>query len=208
MKIFYIGAEAILYLKKESGKKILVKERIKKGYRIKEIDLKLRKFRTRREARLLKKSSFLISVPKVLKVDEKKFKIFMEFIEGERLREIINKLSKKEMEKICFEIGKIVGKLHSNDIIHGDLTTSNMILFKRKIYLVDFGLGFFSNKVEDKAVDLSVLKETLKSTHYKFLKVCWTNIVKGYKKEYKDADKILRRLDEIEKRGRYIQRNG
>ncbi len=207
MKIIYRGAEAILYLQKVNGEQVLVKERIKKPYRIKEIDIPLRKKRTRREAKLSQTASKVIKVPKVLKVDEKKFKIFMEYIEGERIKDILDDLPKKKIERICKKIGEAIGRLHSLDIIHGDLTTSNMILKNDDIYFVDFGLGFFSKRIEDKAVDLSVLYEALKSTHFKNLKICWRNILKSYKKEYNDAQKVLRRLEEIEKRGRYVKRN-
>lgn len=206
MKLIYRGAEAVLYLKKNKEKS-LVKERIRKSYRIKQLDEKLRKFRTRREVRLLTKAKKIgINVPSVLKVDEKKFKIFMEYIEGKRLKEFLNQADKSTIKKICFEIGKAIGKMHSHNLIHGDLTTSNMILKNGKIYFIDFGLGFISSRIEDKGVDLNLLYEALKSTHYKILNFCWDNILKGYKLEYKDAEKVIRKVEEIEKRARYVER--
>src|SRR3989338_4330956 len=139
MKILKQGAESVIILDKNR----IIKHRIKKGYRIKDIDEKIRKFRTRSEARLLEKAS--MNVPKVLNVDENEMKIEME------------NLNKKERLAVCKQLAEEVSKLHSQDIIHGDLTTSNFILKNGKVYFIDFGLGFFSNKTEDKAVDLHLL---------------------------------------------------
>lgn len=206
MKLIYRGAEAILYLKGR-GRKILVKERIRKSYRIKQLDEKLRKVRTRREVKLLTKAKKIgIDVPSILKVDEKKFRILMEYIEGERLKEFLNRADKKSVKKICFEVGRMIGKMHTHNLIHGDLTTSNMILKDGRIYFIDFGMGFISSRIEDKGVDLNLLYEALRSTHYKILNLCWDNILKGYRLEYKDAEKVLRKVEEIEKRARYVDR--
>ncbi|MGC8812268.1 MAG: KEOPS complex kinase/ATPase Bud32 [Candidatus Aenigmatarchaeota archaeon] len=207
MEIVYRGAEAIFYLDSFEGKKVLVKERIEKKYRIKEIDEKLRKFRTRKEVSLLREArSVGVATPQVFFVDEKNHKIIMEHLEGIRLKEFLNSAKEKEIEKVCFKIGELIGKLHSSGIVHGDLTTSNMILKDDKIFFIDFSLGDFSKRVEDFGVDLNLLFEALKSTHFKILKLCWDNIVKGYKKEYKNADKVLKRVEEIEKRARYMER--
>lgn len=207
MQLLYRGAEAILYLDELDGQKVLVKERIKKGYRIKQIDDKLRKTRTRKEIKLLSAVRSLgIQTPKILKVDEENCKIIMEYIDGIRVKELLTSSSIKTIEKVCFEIGKSIGKMHSSGIVHGDLTTSNMILKDDKVYFIDFGLGEFSKRIEDQAVDLNLLFEVLKSTHFKILDVCWDSIVKGYKLEYQAADKVLKQMEEIEKRARYMER--
>src|SRR3989344_338537 len=145
MKIICQGAEAILYQEKNK----LIKERIPKTYRIKEIDDKLRKFRTRRE--------------------------------GKFLEDILDGLSISERNKICRQIGQEISKLHEQNIIHGDLTTSNMIYYKDKIYFIDFGLSFFSHKIEDKAVDLHLLKKALQSKHYKHFESTFKTILSSYK---------------------------
>ncbi len=207
MQVLKRGAEAILYFSEYEGQKVLVKERIKKSYRIEELDKKLRKTRTRKEARLLTESRKVgVPTPKIFMLDEKNFKILMEYVDGIRVKELLASSNKKTVEKICFEIGRLIGKLHANNIIHGDLTTSNMIFKDGKIYFIDFGLGKFSSRLEDKGVDLNLLLEALKATHFKILNVCWNNIVKGYKKEYKDAEEVLRKVEEIEKRARYAKR--
>jgi Kae1-associated kinase Bud32 len=81
-----------------------------------------------------------------------------------------------------------------------------MILHDGNVCFIDFGLGDFSKRIENQGVDLNLLQEAIKSTHYKILNFCWQNIVKGYKKEYKGAEQVLRKVDEIEKRARYVER--
>jgi Kae1-associated kinase Bud32 len=207
MQILRQGAEAILYLDEFDGQKVLVKERIKKDYRIEQIDNKLRKERTKEEVKLMTEARKIgVLTPKIFHVDYEKFKIIMEFLEGKRLKEFFYEAEEEEIEKISFEIGKLIGKLHSSGIIHGDLTTSNMILKDNQIYFIDFGLGFFSKRIEDQGVDLNLLFEALRATHFKILNVCWENIVKGYKQEYKYAEQVLKKVEEIETRARYFER--
>ena len=196
MKIICQGAEAILYQEKNK----LIKERIPKTYRIKEIDDKLRKFRTRREGKILEKAS--INVPKIFKIDDNNMKIEMEFIPGKLLKDILDGLSISERNKICRQIGQEISKLHEQNIIHGDLTTSNMIYYKDKIYFIDFGLSFFSHKIEDKAVDLHLLKQALESKHYKHFESTFKTILSSYKNK-----EVLSRLQIVEKRGRYKRKS-
>ena len=197
-KIISRGAEAILYLKD----KHLVKERIKKNYRLNELDLKLRKYRTRSETKLLEKSASLIDVPKVINFSDKDMKIVMEHIKGDLLKEIINSLDNRKLKEILINVGTQIALLHDNDIIHGDLTTSNMILKDNKVYFIDFGLGFISNKIEDKAVDLHLLKQALQSKHYKICEKAFAYTLEGYKK-CKTFNGVMSRLEKVEKRGRY-----
>lgn len=207
MQILYRGAESIIYKDEFEGSKCLVKERIQKKYRLDQIDSELRKTRTRKEVKLLNEArKFGVNTPAVLHVDENKSKIVMELVEGTRMKEYLNSASDSDVKKICVDIGKVVGKLHANGIVHGDLTTSNMILKDGKIFLIDFGLGEFSKRIEDQGVDLNLLQEAFKSTHYKILNLVWENILKGYKQEYTNADEVLRKVEEIEKRARYAQR--
>ncbi len=196
MKIIQQGAEAILYQEKNK----LIKHRIPKSYRIKEIDDKLRKFRTRREGKILEKAS--INVPKVFKIDDNNMKIEMEFIPGKLLKDILDDLSISQRNKICKQIGEEISKLHEQNIIHGDLTTSNMIYYDKKIYFIDFGLSFFSHKIEDKAVDLHLLKQALESKHYKHFESTFKTILSAYKNK-----EVLSRLEVVEKRGRYKRKS-
>ena len=111
-----------------------------------------------------------------------------------------------EVKSICFQLGKQIGKLHSNNITHGDLTTSNMILKDGKIYFIDLSLGGFTQRIEDKAVDMKLLKEAVKSTHFKIFEEVWNSILEGYKEECKNSNIILKQLKEIEQRARYANR--
>jgi len=199
MEIIAKGAEAVL-MKKEAD--VLVKRRIEKGYRLKEIDEKLRKLRTRQEARLLEKASKIINVPKVLNVDESNKEITMQFIPGQKLSQDLNSFPLKKQEEICKKIGEEVAKFHDINIIHGDLTTSNMILKGEDVYFIDFGLGFTSSRPEDKAVDLHLLKQALEAKHFMHWKVLFEKIAGGYKKS-KNHEKVLKQLEKVEKRGRY-----
>lgn len=198
-EIIQRGAEAVLYL--EKGK--LVKERISKGYRIPELDRKIRKQRTKREAKLMETSRGKgLPVP-VVSVDGD-FRIVMDYIKGEKLKDIFNKMDRKKRESICREIGEIIAHLHSSGIVHGDLTTSNMIFSEGRIFLIDFGLGKFSYAVEDQAVDLFLLYEALKSTHFRSLPESWERILKSYSQNYPNAGEVLKRIERIKKRRRYM----
>lgn len=197
-KILARGAEAFL-LRQNCN---VIKKRISKGYRIKEIDEKLRKLRTRHEASIMEKMQFKINVPKIIKENEQKKEIIMEFVKGKKLSDNLDKFNLIKQKEICKEIGKEVAKLHENNIIHSDLTTSNMILKENKIYLVDFGLSFHSIRIEDKAVDLHLFRQALESKHYKKWQELWGSFLSGYK-DYKEAGKVLNQFEKVEKRGRY-----
>jgi len=187
------GAEAIL--RKEG--EFLIKERIKKGYRISILDKKLRSIRTKRETDLIRAAARAgVKVPQIIETKENEIK--MQFIDGKKLKDILD-----NREDLCEKIGESIARLHRFDIIHGDLTTSNMI-FKDDVYFIDFGLGFISHKIEDKATDLYLLSEALKSTHKN--ENLWKLILNAYEKNYDKEKKIIKRLLQIEKRGRYRER--
>lgn len=198
VKIIAQGAEGILL---ELSKSI-VKRRVKKGYRINEIDEKIRKQRTRKEARLLEKAARIIFVPGLIKVDEERKEIFIEKINGKKLSDSLDKI--KSWKIVCRKIGENIAKLHDAGIIHGDLTTSNMIFSEKdkKLYFIDFGLGFESEKVEDKAVDLHLIKEALEAKHYKKYTLLWKEVLIGYKTSLSFKE-TMKRLEAVEKRGRY-----
>ena len=207
MKMIKQGAEEKLFFDTQDNQKIIIKDRIKKEYRIKTIDDKVRKSRTTQEYNLLSEARRAnVPTPRIFGFDKKNYKIIMEYIDGIRIKELFNESDKKKIEQISFEIGKLIGKLHSAGIIHGDLTTSNMISRNENIYFIDFGLGFFSKKIEDQGTDLRLLYEALKSTHFKIIDICWKKIIEGYKKEYPKFNEVLEKIEEIKKRTRYMKR--
>ncbi|MEM4246858.1 MAG: KEOPS complex kinase/ATPase Bud32 [Candidatus Woesearchaeota archaeon] len=189
------GAEAIL--RKQENK--IIKERIPKDYRVPEIDEKLRTTRTRREANILKKLQKLrFPAPRLQKMDDKNKNIIMDFIEGPMLKEILHE-NPVEFSK---EIGKKVGILHANNIIHSDLTTSNMIHCNNEVHFIDFGLSFVSSKAEDKAVDLHLLDQALESKHHNIYNKCISAVLEGYKEGNPNWKEVLKRLEKVESRGR------
>ena len=233
-KIIQIGAEAVI-LKKG---KIIIKRRVPKSYRLSELDGKIRKLRTKSESKLLEKASKIIPVPKILKVNEIKKEIILEFINGKKISKHLDEFNLEKQKEICKSIGISIAKLHDENIIHGDLTTSNIIYVgekladkrnreksltinlssgwdggnKRasasqnfKVFFIDFGLGFISRKIEDKAVDLHLLKEALEAKHFKNWKVLFNSVISGYKFS-KNSGKILAQLEKVEQRGRYKEK--
>lgn len=200
MKLIGHGAEARLYT---DGEKV-VKERVQKGYRLAELDEKLRKTRTRKEAKILEKlHSAGFPAPRLLEACDKSMKIEMDFLEGPKLAEVFH----KQPLKFAREIGKRVGELHVKDIIHSDLTTANMILVDGKIHFIDFGLSFVSKSAEDKAVDLHLLDRALESKHYDLYEKCIKEVIEGYKEAYSEASVVLKRLEVVQKRGRHKKKN-
>ena len=191
------AAEAIIY-KKENE---VIKDRISKSYRIKELDNKIRKRRTKKEIKLLTKASKIINCPLPEKLKDS-YKIKMPFINGKKLSQHLDKFNLIKQKQILKQIGEDVAKLHQEDIIHGDLTTSNMILSKEKVFFIDFGLGYISRKIEDKAVDIHLLKQALEAKHFKNWKILFNEFLKGYSKN-PETKKIIERLKAVEKRGRY-----
>ncbi len=185
------GAEAIIYKDKE----LVIKFRNSKPYRHIDIDTSLRKSRTKREAKVLEKLHSLGIAPKLIKVHNKEMKIEMDFLSGHKLRDVLH----KHHLKWAKEIGQKISLMHQNDIIHGDLTTSNMIV-EDELKLIDFGLSFFSSKVEDKAVDLHLLKRALESKHHEISDEVFNLVVKEYIKD--NSLEIINRLDKVEERGR------
>jgi Kae1-associated kinase Bud32 len=203
-KIIYRGAEAEICLSRYLGEKIVQKRRIPKSYRIKEIDSFLISFRTKGEAKLISEArSHGVSVPIIYDVDLDKGIITEQYLEGKRIKDILNNLDEKERKRICYMIGESIAKLHNNDIIHGDITTSNMILLDDRIYFIDFGLGSKNGEIETKGVDLHVLMEAFESTHSRQPN-CFDYVIEGYKKEFcGNANAVIKKIEDIVKRGRY-----
>jgi N6-L-threonylcarbamoyladenine synthase/protein kinase Bud32 len=195
------GAEADLYLRGDRVSKI----RIRKAYREPHLDRHLRRTRTRREARLLSLARRAgVATPYVRDVDNVSYTVEMMHVPGEQVRRLLPRLSREERRRLCVRIGEAVGRLHSANIVHGDLTTANMLLHEGRVYFIDFGLGAVSDAVEDKGVDLLVFKKVLHSTHYRYEGECWKGFVEGYTRAYKKSAEALERLRIIARRGRYF----
>jgi TP53 regulating kinase-like protein len=207
-KLLKKGAEASLYLADWHGRKVVIKARLPKKYRPAELDAKIRHYRTAHEPQLMheaKKGG--VPTPTILLVDMKNAVITMEFVEGKQVKQVLASVSKKGRQELCFKIGESIGKLHNHAVIHGDLTTSNMILNDEgKIFLVDFGLGEKKMEAEARGVDLHLMKRALQSIHYKFAEECFKNVIAGYSAimGMEEARRVLAKIWEIERRGRYV----
>ena len=193
------GAEAVLF--KDRGE--IIKERLSKSYRLAQLDESLRKFRTRREAKVLSKLQEVdFPAPHLKDFSDKRMSIVMDFVPGEKLRDVL--IRGDDYQNLAHEVGERVGKLHLKNIIHGDLTTSNMIVHKENkiLHLIDFGLSSFSDKIEDKAVDLYLLDRALESKHYQIYPEVFNSVIEGYEAAYPDAKHVLERFKAVSGRGR------
>jgi len=202
MKLRKKGAEADIYQSKWQNSKAILKIRKIKNYRNTSLDLKIRKQRTIKESQILSQvKSFGIPTPLVYFVNLEKALIVMQEIPGKPVHD----LPDFKIVELSKEIGKLVGLLHKNGVMHGDLTTSNFILFQNTVFVIDFGLSQNTIKPEDHAVDLRLIKEILNSAHAKIMESAWKNFLSGYKSIVGNANyvKITKLVSEIESRGRY-----
>ncbi|MGB6463269.1 MAG: KEOPS complex kinase/ATPase Bud32 [Nitrosotalea sp.] len=202
MRLMKKGAEADIYLTIWNGRKSILKIRKRKEYRNEILDNRIRTLRTIREAKMISEvKSFGVNTPLVYFVDQNKFKIYMQFVPGELVRDLSNKM----IIKTCEKIGKIIGTLHKNGIMHGDVTTSNFILASDKLIILDFGLAQRTEKIEDHAIDLRLFKEVLNSAHVAIVNQAWSSFLRGYGKIVGNSrkEKVILQVSDIEKRGRY-----
>ncbi|MBT0159673.1 Kae1-associated kinase Bud32 [Candidatus Bathyarchaeota archaeon A05DMB-2] len=207
-KLLKKGAEASLFLTEWYGRRVVVKVRFPKKYRPAELDERIRRYRTAHEPQLMHEAKLAgVPTPTIFLVDMANAAITMEFVEGKQVKQLLGDIPKEERQQLCFRIGEQIGKLHGHDVIHGDLTTSNMILTSEgKVFLVDFGLGEKNTELEARGVDLHLMKRALQSTHYEFAEECFQNVMLGYKAVLgeQDAKSVLDKIREIERRGRYV----
>lgn len=201
------GAEADLYSDIWHGLKVVRKVRKVKAYRIPQLDVEIRRSRTVREAEIIHDAKLAgVQTPFIYMVDVEATTIIMQFLEGPRLREVLDTLFSTAREEICEQIGSLIGRLHNYGIVHSDLTTSNIIITDRNcISLIDFGLAEYSKELEKRGVDLLLIKRSLNATHYLCAKDCFNAVVVGYTREIGKnlAEEVIKRVEEIARRGRY-----
>jgi len=201
-----VGAEARLDSAVWMGRSVVFKQRVVKGYRHPSLDRSLQTFRIKNEVRLMLEARRAgIAVPIIYSVDLEQNRIVMEEVPGTRVKDALETMPLEEAEKVCRNIGEIAGRLHANDIVHGDLTTSNMLLDGDRIVLIDFSLGSKSSELEDKGVDMHLLEEAFHSAHYRRSGL-YSSVTNAYVRTYDGGEAVLRKVKEIEKRGRYTRR--
>ncbi|VVB77238.1 KEOPS complex subunit Bud32 [uncultured archaeon] len=189
MRRFSGGAEAEIFETEIFGKGAVVKVRCEKKYRIRELDVSIRRTRTRREAKLLHKARMGgVLVPRVIALG--KFSIYMEKLSGTPLKDT------KIPEKGYGEIGRLLARMHNAGIVHGDFTPANIMVCGDDFYVIDFGLAEDSRSSEERAIDLLLMKRSVGRGHYKFFE-------SAYAREADGSKETLARLSEVELRGRY-----
>jgi Kae1-associated kinase Bud32 len=175
--------------------KAVLKRRARKEYRIREIDTKIRASRTRNEARIMAMASRSgISAPKLLL--SQGFDIYMGFVEGERLDSLVER---KAGPEIFGPVGSLLGRLHRINIAHGDYTPANIVVRDGSPCIIDFGLAQVTGTAESKALDLLLMKRSIGRIQYR-------RLVSGYRDGFSGAGEVLKRLEVIERRGRYQKR--
>ncbi len=202
------GAEASLYLEEWHGRKVIVKKRLPKRYRLPELDREIQIRRTKHEPQIIHRAKEAgVPTPIIYALYLNEAAIIMEFVEGQQVKQVLNSLPQEERMRLCRHIGELIGRLHGGGIVHGDLTTSNMILTPQgSVVLVDFGLSEQTTELEARGVDLHLIKRALMSTHYRHVDECFGAIMNGYEKVMGKtaAKEVLNKIGEIEKRGRYV----
>ncbi|KYH39369.1 MAG: p53-regulating protein kinase [Candidatus Bathyarchaeota archaeon B23] len=209
LRLIAKGAEADLWLDPDwNGRRAVIKRRVEKRYRHREIDRELRRLRTLREAEIIHRAKRAgVPTPVIYQVDPEEATMVMEHIEGRRLRDVVAELSPEERLRIFRMAGLQAGRLHRAGIIHGDLTTSNMILTPNRLVFVDFGLAELSTEEEKRGVDLHLMRRMLQSTHFQYAGELLKAFLEGYREEMgEEADGVFRRMEEIARRGRYVER--
>lgn len=231
MDLIKQGAEARLYLYKYNEIDCIVKERFIKKYRHPELDAQITKERMKAESKAITRCSTIgILTPKLLHMDLNERKLYIEYIPNSiTVKEFIKNqhghgsdINKKLFDDLCDRIGVVVAKMHLNHIIHGDLTTSNMLIKNLQnpedpensekaekveeitdydLILIDFGLSHYSQSLEDKGVDLYVLERALLSTHSD-LPELFSKILDSYKQNYENCNDIITKFEEVRARGR------
>ena len=208
-KLIAKGAEADLLLTDWNELKALIKTRKPKTYRHPELDKQLRKTRTNHEAYIIHKAKEAgVPTPLLYRVDNENSVIVMEYVEGSKVRDLVESMSPDARRKLFIEIGRHAGQLHRSGIIHGDLTTSNIIRSDSRVVFIDFGLSEISSEVEKRGVDLNLMNRMLTSTHYNHRDELLAAFSEGYRETMgSEAEEALNRMEEVSKRGRYIEKN-
>ncbi len=202
------GAEACLYRDSYLGFEVIRKQRVPKPYRHSKLDEEIRVSRTVLEGRLLndaKKTG--LPTPALFQINTETATLVMEYIDGTTLRDSIASMSKSRIAGIFERLGGYVARMHNGGIVHGDLTTSNVIVEKGDaLSIIDFGLGDFSPELESRGVDLHLLLRTLESSHTDVLAECWKAFQEGYRHNYNgNSDQVFEKVREIRRRGRYVE---
>ncbi|MBN2229878.1 MAG: Kae1-associated serine/threonine protein kinase [Candidatus Thorarchaeota archaeon] len=205
-EILALGAESILFKITRWNQTLALKWRQSKPYLLEEIDFQLRKSRTNRECKMLTVARALgVRTPAVYSVDYTNHTILMDYIEGKQFKHLVEQISDRELVKLCHCFGQSIGLLHKGDVVHGDPTTSNLIIDNHfRLWLVDFGLSEMNATVEMKGVDLHLIHRALETTHWARQEIMLESTIDGYIDVLEtESEDPLARMKHIRERGRY-----
>lgn len=196
------GAEAELRRTDWHGRPAVEKVRLPKAYRHEGLDDAIRKARLRMEARLMSEARKAgIAVPVIYDVDLAGHRLVMEFVDGPQVKEVLQKRLDDPAE-VARAVGRMAGTLHAHGLVHGDLTTSNMLWRDRRIYAIDLSMGEKTSSVESQGVDLRLLKEAWTSAHFDLAEL-FDHVLAAYREACPGAEAAIAKMREIEERGRY-----
>ncbi len=198
-----MGAEAEILPAVFLGRDAMEKVRPAKGYRLPELDIRLRSSRTRSEARIMGEARKAgVRTPCIYDLDLERCSIVMERMEGSVVKDYLNE-HPDEAPEVCREIGRTIARLHMAKICHGDLTTSNMIrCTDGSICLIDMSMGKTRAELEDIGIDLRLLERAFSSAHVD-LPDSFSALMDEYYSIVPDAKAVAKRLEDIKNRGRY-----
>lgn len=207
-KLFHRGAEADLYLSALGPWEVVVKKRVRKGYRTGELDTRIRKERTIREASSLHEAKRAgVRTPAVFDIDLEDYTITMSYIRGRLARDSLDRLDGITRLKVFLDIGRQMGLLHLGGLVHGDMTTSNIIISQNETpFILDFGMAHRSLEPEDRGTDLHLLHRSIATSHAIDAGSCLRALSKGYRETAGaiQAKLSFNKAGEIARRGRYF----
>jgi len=207
-RLIYRGAEADIIRGRWRGLPAVYKVRKPLPYRLAELDVAIRRLRTLHEAELIHSARKAgVGAPRLYYVDTPRTTLVMEYVEGTRLKELVSSAPRKVAGDLFHGLGRSAARLHSSGITHGDLTTANVIVRGGELYLIDFGLASHSSRLEDHAVDLRLIKETLVGAHPSIASMALERLFEGYSDVagVNSMKAVARQLRSIERRGRYAR---
>jgi len=207
-RLIYKGAEADILRGGWQGLEAVFKVRKPLSYRLKVMDDAIRRQRTIHEADMMHAAKAAgVPAPFLFHVDVPAATLVMEFVEGERVKDILGEAPAQAVNVIFEEFGRSVARLHSSGIMHGDLTTANVVRRGKELVFIDFGLSVRTSRLEDHAVDLRLIKETLVGAHSPIAARALEALFRGYAKGVGLARSraAFKQLQNIERRGRYAR---
>lgn len=207
MELFHRGAEADLFTSQFASWKVVVKKRVPKHYRDKTLDSMIRRQRTITESSLMHESRRSgVRTPSLFGIDLDNTTIMMVFIPGSLARDSLDEMKSQQKIAVFTSLGEQVGLMHEGGIVHGDLTTSNIIISEDTPYVLDFGMAHRSVQTEDRAVDLHLMQRSITTSHKANATICSTSLHKGYRRAMGEtgARSVIRKAAEIARRGRYF----